>query len=187
MSLVSLESAQPSRTGLEIADGIGFNEWRRLLERIVRMGDSAAWWIGDCLAYGERFRRDYREWFDRFDRSNETLRKYAWVASRVAPPFRAEQLSFTHHQLVARFEPDEQARWLDDAARHGWTTRELEQAIAETRSGSVKAPALTIRAVGELRELCAAAALAEGIDPAEWAAGVLERAARRVLHRKVIG
>jgi hypothetical protein len=156
-----------------------FNDWRRLLEKLARMGDSAAWWIGDCLVYGERYRRDYQAWFEQFDRANESLRVYHWVAARVDAVTRVTALRWTHHRLVARLEPEQQAYWLAEAQRHAWTTRELEQALAE---GAEPRPlALTVRAVGELRELCVRAAASVGLDAATWAAVALEQAARQTL------
>jgi hypothetical protein len=179
MSLVSLEQAQPSRTALAIEDGLPFNDWRRLGQRLARMGDSSKWWIGDWLCYGERYRRDYRTAMEELDRTFDALRSYAYVSSKVTSATRVADLSWSHHRLVARLDPAEQARWLDDALRQGWSVRELEQALAEGHSP--RPPTLTLRAVGELHDLCTRAAERAGLDPGAWAAGVLEHAAREQL------
>jgi hypothetical protein len=65
---------------------------------------------------------------------------------------------------------------------HGWTRDELRTKIALWK-GRDAAPVarLTIRAIGELHDLCVRAAEIEGIEPGEWAARTLERAARQAL------
>lgn len=179
MSLLALEQAQPSRTQLVLEDGLPFNEWRRLGERLVRMGESTQWWIGDWLNYGERYRRDYRQAMEELDRAYGTLRNLAYVAAKVPPEIRHPELSWSCHRAVTSLGPEEQRVWLDEALRQGWTTRELEQALAAGKPG--RPPALTLRAVGELHELCTRAAERAGLDPATWAAAALERAARAEL------
>ncbi len=166
----------PTRTGLVLADGIPFNDARDITERVIRMGDSSNWWIGDALAYLERFRRDYPEALALLDRTYSSQKVLRWVAERVAPVTRVTALSWSHHRLVASFELDEQRYWLDEALRQGFTVRELDGAIAVAR-GTSRPPALTLRAIGELYDLCVRAAAHAGLDPAEWAAAALARAA----------
>lgn len=168
----------PTRTSLALEDGLGFNEWREIGERLVRMADASNWWVGDWLAYGDRYRRDYTTAMQELDLKYSALVAYAYVASKVEVSTRVEDLSWTHHRLVAPLEPTLQRYWLDEALRHGWTSRELEQAIAEERGGTVRAPAFTVRAVGEVHALCLRAAERAGQEPSVWALGALERAAR---------
>lgn len=167
----------PTRTSLPLVDGIGFNEWREMGEKLVRMADSSSWWIGDWLAYGDRYRRDYTVAMQQLDRTYEALRKCAYVSSHVPVGNRFPDLSWTHHLIVAPLDPGQQRYWLAEALRHGWSKRELEQQIAERRGTVARPPAFTVRAVGELHALCVRAAERAGLDPAEWAAGALERAA----------
>lgn len=166
--------AVPSRLGLTIVDTMGFNDWRALGDRLVRMGDSAAWWIGDWRAFGDRFVDDYREGVEQVDRADETIRKYAWVARSVPRGTREQTLSFRHHEIVARLDAEEQRRWLDDAARGGWSTRDLEQALAEAKAKPGRAPALSVRAEGALLERCEEQASEVGMEPREYAVLALE-------------
>lgn len=173
--------ANPTRTSLPLEDGLGFNEWREIGEKLTRMADASKWWVGDWLAYGERYRRDYTTAMQQLDRTFHALRNYAYVASKVDSALRSADLSWSHHRLVAPLEPDQQRYWLDESLRHGWSVLELDQAITESRGQAVRRPALTFRAVGELHSLCTRAAEHAGLQPLDWAAQALERAARAEL------
>lgn len=178
MTALQVVGVQPNRVSLNLSEGLGFNEWRAIGEKLVRMQDSSQWWVGDWLAYGDRYRRDYTTAMEQLDHSFHALRNYAYVSSRVESALRSADLSWSHHRLVAPLEPDQQRYWLDEALRHGWTVRDLEQSIAEQRSSGARPPALALRAVGELYELCVRAAARAGVEPAAWATAALEQAAR---------
>lgn len=187
MTVLQVVGVQPNRVSLNMVEGLGFNEWRAIGEQLVRMQDSSQWWTGDWLAYGDRYRRDYTTAMAQLDRTYSALTQYAYVSSKVEVCTRVQDLSWTHHRLVAPMEPDQQRYWLDEALRHGWTVRELEQSIAEQKGSSARPPALALRAVGELYELCVRAAARAGVEPAAWAATTLEQAARLELEAVVVG
>jgi hypothetical protein len=162
-------AAIPSRTKLSIADGIGFNEWREIGDKLFRMVDSSQWWIGDWLNYGERYRRTYAAAMAVVDINYQSLRNYAYVAAKVESATRVANLSFSHHRIVAPLSSEQQREWLDEAQAQGWSTRELEQAIAASRDQKEVRPALSVRAVGDDYELFLRAAQEWGVDTAEWA------------------
>jgi hypothetical protein len=64
-------------------------------------------------------------------RQKVTLLDYARVARRVPRSRRRTALSFTHHQLVAAMEPDEQEEWLDRAEANRWSVEEFRGALRE--------------------------------------------------------
>lgn len=159
-----------------------FNEWQRLVENLIEEREANTWLLADALAYGElHFRREYGPALERIY-ARQSLKNLASISRRVPVTVRRESLSFTHHAEVAALEQDWQKVWLDDAETHGWSTLELRARIAEWRGlDRGVTPALTIRAVADLRELCVRAAERLGQDPAEWAKQTLEQAARHVL------
>lgn len=159
-------SAEPSRSRLAIPDGTGFNEWREIGETLRRMHDSSQWWIGDWLCYGERYRRDYPAAMQMLDMELAALKNYAWVSSKVSTRV---DLSWTHHRLVATLEPDDQVRWLDEALRQSWSTRELEEALPPHRPHSPSAPSFSVRAQSDLYDLCMAEAEKAAVAPTDWA------------------
>ena len=81
---------------------------------------SCAWWIGDWLlfgqqAYGQRYKAAAEE--TGFD--YQTLRNYAWVASRFELSRRRDSLSFQHHAEVCALSNEQQEAWLDLASERG--------------------------------------------------------------------
>lgn len=71
----------------------------------------------------------------------ETLRKAAWVASRVPRGTRRESLPYRHHEVIAALPPEEQKQWLDasEPEREGepprYSSRELSSAIKKEEKG----------------------------------------------------
>jgi hypothetical protein len=68
--------------------------------------------------------------------TESTQRNYQWVASKVPKHLRRKELSFYHHQMIARLNtPEEQKLWLDRAVEGkdgvAWTARELKKAMSE--------------------------------------------------------
>jgi hypothetical protein len=172
------------RDGLEIIAELPFNDWRRLMERLLETSDRALWSLGDARAYGDRYARDYHEALDDLDGRSRLLVSSARVARAFEPERRRGQLSFEMHELVASHDVDEQERWLDEAERQGWNRRQMQFAFAEQLE-RVSVPAISLRAVGELHDLCVQAAARQGMEPKAWAMGVLERAAREALAPEV--
>lgn len=172
-------AAIPKLNGLSIADGITINEWLEIGTELEKLGDSSAWWIGDWLAYGDRYRRDYHDAMAQVDVRWSSARVYRWVSQRVHPDRRHTKLSWSHHQAVARLEPQEQIELLFDAHNGGWGHRELRDVVArriEART-EPKPPALAVKATGQLYDLCSRAAAHAGVPAAQWAQQALERAA----------
>jgi hypothetical protein len=170
--------------GLEIVRELSFNDWRRLMERLLETTDRAFWSLGDAWVYGERFAKDYHEALTEL---SESSRFTAWSA-RVSREFplerRRDQLTFELHEEVTGLPASEQERWLDEAERHGWARRQMQLALGESLE-RVPVAALSLRAIGELHDLCVRAAERRGMDPKAWAIEVLERAAREELDETI--
>lgn len=145
-----------TRTGLQVSADLSFQEWEAMAERFGTAMASAAFVIGDWLVYGEdHFRGQGRlPGFEQeqvgsvkvspeiyqaalaltgLDRT--TLTTYAYVARRVPPSLRNEQLSWEHHKAVAKLDSDEQHHWLNLALENGdaqfgaVSTRRLRKSI----------------------------------------------------------
>lgn len=170
-------------TALELPGDLRFNHWRNLGEDLARLSDANRWHLADWAAYGERtYRRDYGPALETAY-TRDGIQNLAYVARNVEPSRRRDDLSFSHHVEVAPLEPEWQTAFLQDAFEKNWTRDELRDQIRAWRNHDKPArpPALTIRAAGELYDLCARAAAHAGTDPAAWAAAVLEHAARTEL------
>jgi len=108
---------------------IDFEEWARDGHRLGIAGRGASWWVGDWLNYGEA------KYGERYTRAAEitgyevqTLMNLAYVASRFAVSRRRENLSWSHHAVLASLPPTEQEAWLDRVAAEGISVKELRRA-----------------------------------------------------------
>src|SRR5262249_25141501 len=53
--------------------------------------------------------------------------------TRVRPSVRRAELTFTHHDFVAKLKPNEQRHWLAEAVRNGWSADELRDQVNPDR------------------------------------------------------
>ena len=176
-----------TRVGLQFPDGvIAFEEWQQAGNRIARAANSAAWYLGDWLAYGEfQYSDRYRSVIDTVGVSYQTLRNYAWVARRFSLSRRRDKLTFYHHMEVARLPEEDQDHWLDQAVEHNWSVHRLRRQLRRVRDGeeekdSTKAVLPRIDADQERLDRWRAAAEQADTSLEGWVVSSLDRAAQRV-------
>lgn len=90
--------------------------------------------LGDAMNYGENaYGEDYAQVIDTtrgiMRLSAKSVENLAWLASRVPPENRRDDLTITHHEIVAALEPAEQTTWLDKAENEAMTTAELRKEV----------------------------------------------------------
>jgi hypothetical protein len=124
--LVPLEGT--TATSLSLPADLQYEEWRSTLLAVSRIGKAVQFWLGDALLYGEnRFGELMAQAASETGYSEESLRGFLWVASRIPPSVRRLTLSWSHHQVAAGSEDPK--TWLDTAEAGGWTVKELRHAI----------------------------------------------------------
>ncbi|WP_030621846.1 LmbU family transcriptional regulator [Streptomyces sclerotialus] len=177
------------RTTLELPAGISLDDWQRIGNQLYVAADSSAWWLGDWLIYGRtaypgRYQRAVEE--TRLD--YQTLRNYAWVARRFAPPRRRAALSFQHHAELASLPETEQEYWLDRAERLSWSRNFLRSRVKAARrpvEESAERKALSMRiqvnVSQDRRRRWAQAAAEADQDLQGWAKSILDYAAAAAL------
>lgn len=154
-------------TGLEIAHELPFNDWRRLVERLLETTDRALWSLGDAWLYGERFALDYHDALEKLEARSRMVGYSARVARAFTPERRRGQLSFEIHELLAGLDTPEQERWLNEVERHDWTRWQLQFAFAAEMPRQPVA-ALSIRLVEDYYRIAIEAAERRSMDPREW-------------------
>lgn len=125
-------------------------------ETLSRQRDDALWAMGEIvdrmtrtLNASEGIRREFarqgvslRQFARQVGVTPATLGALRLTASTFAPRERNHALSWEHHHLIAKHlgaeTPSIRRRWLRDAAKQGWTTRQLTQRL---RSRKTPAPA----------------------------------------------
>ncbi|HMG44580.1 MAG TPA: DNA methyltransferase [Acidimicrobiales bacterium] len=100
--------------GLDLPEGIPFEDWAAVGEVLRSMEGSIMWWLGDWWRYGERSYGEASSQAAPTGYSGETCRQAAWVADKFAETVRRHtDLSFGHHYAVAALEPPEQDELLE--------------------------------------------------------------------------
>jgi hypothetical protein len=134
--LVSFARAKVKRNGLVIDEGLDREQWidgviKPLANLIHTMEESARWWWGDALAYGEQNFGDIADMADRTGYSYDSMKACKYVSQRIEIGRRRQELSWSHHAEVALSidDPDERDAWLDKAVKQDWSKSVLRKAI----------------------------------------------------------
>jgi hypothetical protein len=101
-------------------------EWSRAGQRLGVMNRCSPWWLGDWIRYGNsKFGEKYSRASAITGYDRQTLMNMVYVASRFEFSRRRENLSWSHHEVVAGLPPTEQDQWLDRAVAERWTRADL--------------------------------------------------------------
>ena len=134
-SLGGSDAVRTTPTALHLTDDLSLDAWQRVGANLCLVQRASAWWVGDWLTYGEqRYGRRYKEATELTGLDYQTLRNYAWVASRYPLSRRRDVLSFQHHAEVASLPAQEQELWLSMAADLGWSRNEMRRRLRADRS-----------------------------------------------------
>ena len=118
---------------------LSFVDWVEDGRRLARLG-RPGWWIGDWLRYGaEAFGERYEPAARTTGYDRQSLMNMVYVASKIDPARRREQLSWSHHAELAALEPADQDRWLDHAVTERLSVRSLREAIRGQRRAAAAA------------------------------------------------
>jgi hypothetical protein len=124
-------------------EDMDYRSWVREGGRIGSLARGSAWWLGDWLHYGTE------KWGERYAKAAKitgydpkTLRNMRYVASRFDPSLRRDNLTWSHHALLAALDADQQAYWLDRAAGENFSVEDLRTELrhAQKRHGQDEDP-----------------------------------------------
>lgn len=176
-----------TRTGLQVRESLSLSSWKKLGAHLCVLEKGSPWWVGDWLVYGEQhFGNRYKEAGELTGLDYQTLRNYAWVASRFPMSRRRDRLSFQHHAEVASLDPDEQERWLSLAVGGNWSRNELRRQMRRSRSQLASLDAtgasdalvtITLEIAKERYAHWSSAAAASGETLCDWMSRLLDAAA----------
>lgn len=132
-------------TGLQVKKDLSFDEWQGWMEQVIQkyhetrayVDRTCMWMIGDLYNWGEdRFGEDAAQVADQY--SAETIRVAKWVARNIPEEERSHQLSFGHHQVVAKLPAEARTEALVEAEQEGWSVNDLKKHLKPNTS--VKEP-----------------------------------------------
>jgi hypothetical protein len=181
LKLDRIASAQ--RTALTLPANLSLEKWKYVGRQISLISDSSAWWIGDWLLFGRvKYPDRYKRALQETSLDYQTLRNYAWVATRFGVSRRRDRLSFHHHMEVAALPENQQDLWLGRAEENGWSRNELRSKLRASRRHRAAAGGATVTVqliiAEERRQSWQLAARRSGTDLLEWMTEVLDEAAR---------
>lgn len=105
------------------------------LNSALSVNESSRWWIGDLIAFAERrWGDDYAQLLDETRLTERQAERYRYVAQQIRPPQRRENLSFSHHEVVAALTPPDQERLLALAAASEMSVARLRDAVRDHKA-----------------------------------------------------
>lgn len=148
-----LTRVQWHRTGITIPPGLAFDEWLELGEHLKLIEGAIQFALGDWLEYGERaYGEKYSQAVSETGYTHGTLRNMAWVAREIPPEDRDEQLTYSHHRVLAGLEPEQRAEYRELLREQPMTVGELTARVKakEPSAAMVHVPAAQLE---DLRQL----------------------------------
>lgn len=120
---------------LGLPDGLSYDEWLAKGQAYQAMAQSAMFWLGDYLAYGEdRFSERYAQAVAALGLSPHTAQNAVWVARKIPRSRRREGLSFGHHAELAGLPEPEQEEWFERIEDGGWTRADLRREMGRAKA-----------------------------------------------------
>jgi hypothetical protein len=181
-----------TRNALYLKAGLGYDDWLRVGHNVTVVTNSAAWWLGDWLNFGrESYGQRYEIAVSTTEFEHQTLRNYAWVASRFPVSRRRDMLSFGHHAELAALAEGDQEAWLDRCAAERWPRSELRRhrrlarqdgtAVGQRATEAAERASIALPVQTERRHRWEAAADATGMPLLAWIEAALDIAATDTL------
>lgn len=118
--------------GLKLTVQMPYEQYESLLLFLSSVHRRSAWALGDALLYGERlYGETYAQAASLTGFSEQYLQNLTSICRRVPRERRHPELSMGHHDVVARMEPQDQTRWLEQAVAERWTRQDLRAKVDE--------------------------------------------------------
>ncbi|SCB51233.1 hypothetical protein GA0061098_1015112 [Bradyrhizobium shewense] len=134
-----------SATGLYLPEKLDVDQWTNVGRKLMAIEKGIQWALGDWWAYGHHAYGERVAKAKGLPYATGTLMNYGRVARKVPTSLRNEALSFSHHEVVAMLEPDQQKRWLHLAARKNWPVAKFRRQIDEGTNDGESDPAQNAR------------------------------------------
>jgi len=114
--------------------------WIMAGRRLGALGRVSNWLIGDWVREGiARWGEKYAEASKITGFDPHSLRNMAYVASRFDLSLRRDNLTWSHHALIAALERDEQIYWLNRTSELRWSVSDLRTMLRSERREADKA------------------------------------------------
>jgi hypothetical protein len=116
--------------GLKVEGEIRREDWESTGQILRRLDASLQWLIGDWIVAGEQLGYgDHQSFAETIGFEVKTIYDFSYVARKVQFSVRTENLSFTHHKIVAPLDATEQMYWLQRASSENLSAAKLREMI----------------------------------------------------------
>jgi hypothetical protein len=116
---------------LEIPADVSSDEFREIGVHIFKLEGVTNWWKADYIIYSAKWGDIVNNIAEHFVRDPQTLYNVASIGRKFEISRRREVLTFSHHAVVAAKPIEKQEEYLDAAAAHGMSEKELRAYIRE--------------------------------------------------------
>ncbi len=119
---------------LVILEDTTYKEWVEIGRSLCFLANSIRWAVGDWIRFGEaHYGEKYSQALETTHLSYDSLRQSVWVASRFDPERRREELSWSHHLLVASLPAPKQEELLNKAEAEGLSRQALSELVKQEK------------------------------------------------------
>lgn len=126
----ALDRVSLTRVSWSARSDLDLAEWVAQGQRLGVMGQSAGWWVGDWLKFGNaRYGEKYSRAIKITSYDSQTLMNMVWIASRFEVSRRREKLSWSHHVEVAALDLLTQERLLNHAEAERLSVRDMRELV----------------------------------------------------------
>lgn len=134
------------KNGLILKDGVTFEEWSQIGEKIIGMVGSGQWALGDWLAYGQEHYKDtlwnkrvpnqlYEKISEQIGYAISTLKNAKWVCLHVDWSLRRDFLTFSHAMvLCGGVNKNAFEYWIDKLGKEKWSVKEFRKQLKRASS-----------------------------------------------------
>lgn len=131
----SIDGLRITRRGLELPEGLPFEEWAQIGQKLYEVEQSIQWLIGDWWNYGDHRYGEMAAQALPEGMAYSTFARYSQVAAEIPLSRRRESLSFSHHSEVVApgLNADDRERLLDAAAERSLSREEFRQVVRRYR------------------------------------------------------
>lgn len=122
-------NARVEKNFLVINDDVTKKEWKEIGHNLSQIQGNIQFWIGDWVRFGNK--KNFYTSSEVYDEVVEitgfergTIQNYKWVAEQTSST-RVEELSFSHHRVVAKLDETQQTYFLNRAIQEKLSVPEL--------------------------------------------------------------
>lgn len=120
---------------------ISLDEWKIFGLKLIQAEKFVQWYLGYWWNYGyKRWKEESQAFLDECGYKKHTIDDYGSVYMRVKSSVRTEDLSFTHHRLVASCEESKQREYLKQAVDEHLSVAALRKIIRRAENSPIPIP-----------------------------------------------